>query len=322
MTVLGNTFNIIVFVSLVGSVFSVLSLLAKKVLHIALPLWVGVCGIGLYLIPLIVPTLWLVSPEKASWIYGYQVACVIWLIGVISFGLYFILRSILARRALEKYHICGDERINQVYNDCMAISGLKKTPALYFGTLNEPACVVTIFHPAVILNEAIVKQLTDQELEIVLCHELTHVQRGHHIYQRLFDFASIIHWFNPFVWISKYDFAMHCEMDCDQKVLSIMKNTITDVEYATSMLRLMELSSYQRRNTTEGIKALGFLLAKQRMGFILNPPATGRQIIGVVVLTLFLALTVSFSVYASRSHFYPYPAFDTAPEYAAYSDSY
>lgn len=39
MSVLGNVFNIVIFVSLVGSVFSVLSLLAKKVLNIALPLW-------------------------------------------------------------------------------------------------------------------------------------------------------------------------------------------------------------------------------------------------------------------------------------------
>ena len=44
MSVLGNVFNIVIFVSLVGSVFSVLSLLAKKVLNIALPLWFGVCG--------------------------------------------------------------------------------------------------------------------------------------------------------------------------------------------------------------------------------------------------------------------------------------
>lgn len=321
MTILGDTFNIIVFVSFVGSIFSVLALLVRKVLHIALPLWFGVCGIALFLFPVVVPTLWLVSPEETLWINGYKVACTVWLVGFITFAFYFIVRSILALYALKKYRVCSDEHINQVYTNCQLSIGIKTPPILYFGTLSEPACVVTIFRPAIILNETVIKQLSDKELTIVLCHELTHIQRKHHVYQRIFDFASTIHWFNPFVWISKNDFAAHCEMDCDQKVLSVMSGKITEIEYATTMLRLMELSS-QRRGKTNGIKALGYLLAKQRMNFILNEPTVSRRRIGIVILVLSIVLTIFLSFYVSRSYFYPFPAFDTGPEYPVHIDTF
>lgn len=317
MTALGILCNIIIFVSLSGSLFSVLALLAEKVLHLALPIWFGIFEIAFFFFPLIMPTLWLVPPEKQQWIYGYQVACFIWFTGAITFFAYYTARNILAYYALNKYRACDDERIRLVYSNCAAKFGLKKIPVLYFGTLKEPACVVTLalLRPAVILNEAIVKQLTDKELGIVLCHELTHIIRGHHIYQRVYDFVSIIHWFNLLVWIIRNDFAVHCEMDSDQKTLSVMDGEVSEIEYATAMLHLMELSAKQCKHKGSGMKALGFILAKQRMSSILNRPSKFRLMISTAVLTFSIALTIVFSFYMSRSYFYPYPAFDTTPEY-------
>lgn len=60
-----------------------------------------------------------------------------------------------------------------------------------------------LLHPAVILNKAVCKQLTDRELTAVLCHEMTHVRRKHMMLASVFDYICIIHWFNPFVWIMR-----------------------------------------------------------------------------------------------------------------------
>jgi beta-lactamase regulating signal transducer with metallopeptidase domain len=220
------------------------------------------------------------------------------------------------------YRVCDDERINRIYYDCISISGLKEAPVLYFGMLNEPACVVTFFHPVIILNEVIVKQLMEKELVIVLCHELTHIKRRHHIYQNIYNLINILHWFNLFAWISKNDFAEHCEIDCDQKSLSIMNCKVTEIEYATTMLHLMELSSSHCKHKVGGIEALGYLHAKQRMNVILNELTRVWRIICMVILVLFITLTLLYSVYVSRSYFYPYPAYDIASEYSAYRDAY
>jgi beta-lactamase regulating signal transducer with metallopeptidase domain len=321
MISLGNIFYIVIFVSIIGSVFSMLTLFAKKVLHIVIPLWSGVCGIGFFCLPVILPWLWLVSPEEPSWANGYKVACQIWLIGVITLSVCYMIRAILAYNILNKYRLCDDEHINRIYNDCMSISNLKKIPKLYFGSLNEPACVITFFRPAIILKEAIVKQLTDKELEIVLCHELAHISRRHPIYQRIYYIVNILHWFNLFAWISKNDFIELCEIDCDQKALSMMNGKVTEIEYATALLHLLELSSKHRRNKAAGMRALGFLFAKQRMNFILKEPTKGWHMICTMVFVLLIALTVLLSVNLSRSYFYPYPAYHSELE-LSYPDVY
>ncbi|MDD4690283.1 MAG: M56 family metallopeptidase [Eubacteriales bacterium] len=316
MNILGDAFNIIIFVSLIGSIFSVLMLLVKRILHIVLPLWFSICSIAFFFIPVILPTLKLIPPEKHQWIHGYEIACFIWLGGMIVFLSYYGVRSIFAYNALKKYMPCHDERIETILHDCINTVALKRIPLVYFGTLKDPACVVTLLHPAIILNRDIVEQLTDKELSIILCHEVMHIKRWHHVYQSIFDVVCIIHWFNPFSWIAKSDFSMQCEMDCDQMVLSNMSDDVTEIDYATAMLRLMTLSSKTKKYHGHNIAALGFILAKQRMSYVLKSPSPHKRVIAIMVMVFFLSATILFSGYLSRSHFYPYPAYDAGIEYA------
>ena len=88
MTVLGHLFNIVIFLSFIGSIFSVLLLFAKKLLHGALPLWFTASALIFYLLPIIAPSLYLVPPEEASWRLGYRIACVVWAVGAAVFFLY------------------------------------------------------------------------------------------------------------------------------------------------------------------------------------------------------------------------------------------
>ncbi len=319
MQAIGNLFNIVLFVTMAGSLFTLVLLFAKKVLHLVLPLWFGVLGTAFFLIPFIVPQVQLVPPEKTLWIYGYKIACMIWASGAVLFLLYYSLRGLLAYRAIKKYPACSDERVCRIYIECGAAIRMKQMPELRFGPLKDPACVVTLLHPTVILNEDIVRQLTDSELQIVLSHELTHIKRKHHLFQRIYDLACCLNWFNPFVWIAKNDFALSCEMDCDAYTLQILTEKTSSVDYATAMLRLMELSAGSGKAAFGKIDALGFLLVKQRFSYILNKPSKERYIVTMAVLTLFAAFVIAFSAMVSRTYFYPYPALMTPPEYR---DSY
>ncbi len=316
MILLGNILNIVIFVTLVGSVFSILTFLSKRVLRMALPLWFGICGIIFFLVPFIVPILYLFPPEEPQWLNGYKIACNVWLAGLLVFLVYFSIRSLFAYCAIKNYRACSDERINQAWHTCVKASGLKKAPVVFSGTLNDSACVASLFRPFLILNENIIKQLSDKELNIVLYHEITHIKRRHHIYQALTNIAFTIHWFNPFVWFIKSDFAMQCEIDCDKNALSALKGSVTEIEYATAMLHLMELSANAKNKNANGIGALGFILAKQRMYYFLNIPSRCRKIIGTTVLVLSIAITLLFSTFTSRSIFYPYPAYSDGTEFS------
>ncbi|NLY96547.1 MAG: M56 family metallopeptidase [Clostridiaceae bacterium] len=274
-----------------------------------------------FLLPIIAPALWLISPEGTVWVYGYKVACTVWMLGCAVFCLFHIVRSIFALYALKSYNICTDEHINRIYNDCISRLGLKKAPVLYCGTLSEPACVIAFLRPAVIINEAIIRQLPDKEIEIVFFHELIHIRRKHHIYQRIFDVVCIIHWFNPFARIIKNDFSEHCEMDCDQYVLSFMGNSVSQIEYSKTILHLLELSSYYHKPKSWGINAVGYMLAERRMRSLFREYRPAIQKIGVIVFVLSIGLTIFTSIHISRSYFYPYPAYSTKQEYITFNNT-
>ncbi len=316
MQIIGDVFNIILFVSVIGGVFTILSLLANRVLHFTLPLWFSICGMAAYIIPLPAPGLYLIPPEEHTWRNIYYILCTAWFCGTILFVLCDIIRTVLAHRAIRNYRVCNDERITAICTHCCNLSALKKVPLLYFGTLDDPACVTGILRPAIILNETIIKQLTDMELTTVICHEVTHIKRGHILWGRIYDYICILNWFNPLAWIAKKDCAVHCEVDCDLNALVALEKETTATRYANTMIHLLELTTIHAGNEGHGLSALGFLLTKRRIELIISKPTKMKKVIMTVVLVMLLATVILFSMMLSRGHFYPYPAYDTGTEYS------
>lgn len=316
MPVIGDVFNIVLFVSMIGGGLTILSLLANRMLRFSPPLWFSICGMAAYIVPILAPGLYLIPPERQTWRNIYHVFCAVWLCGVILFTLFDIVRTVLAYRAIRTYRVCDNERIAAICTHCCKLTDLKEVPLVYFGTLDGPACVAGVFHPAIILNETIVKTLTDKTLTAVICHEVTHIKRKHIFCGRLYDYICIINWFNPLVWTAKRDFAVHCEVDCDDKALASLGKEISAAEYANAMIRLLELTTLHTDNAGHGLSALGFLLAKQRIELIMGKSTKIRKAIAAFILVLLLAVVSLFSMALSRGHFYPYPAYNTDTEYS------
>ena len=317
MQVLGNLFYIVLFLTAMGGAVSFIALFMKNVFHVSLPLWYGAFGVVFFLLPVIVPQVQLIAGENQLWHQGFYTASKFWLIGVIVFAIYFIVRTIMAAGALRKYALYQDERIHQVLHESCSALKIKKVPKIFEAQLETPVCVVTVMTPVILMNKKIADQLTEKELHIILRHELMHIKRGHHLLQRLYEIAAIINWFNPFIWISKSDFELICEMDCDKHTLSTPG--IHSNDYAATMLRLMELSAQNKKNVTGSLGALGFLLAKQRFGAILKQPTKLQRSIVIAVLATLIFGMIVLSGITSRTYFYPYPAFDAAPEYNTYT---
>lgn len=316
MQIIGDVFNIVLFVTVIGGAFTILSLLINRISHFTVPLWFSICQMAAYIIPLLAPGLYLIPPEDHSWRQGYYVACSVWFCGIIVLAVHDIIKMAFAHQAIRNYEVCQDKRINEICSYCVQLAGTAKTPTVCFGTLDDPACVLGVLRPVIILNETIIKQITDTELATVLCHEITHMKRRHLLLGRIYDYICIINWFNPFAWIAKEDFAVYCELDCDQSALVSLQNEVTNADYASAMLHLLELSTIHVENKAEGMSALGFLLAKKRITMIMNKPTKAGKIVITVALAMVLAIVILFSFLLSRGYFYPYPAYDKGVEYS------
>lgn len=317
MQILGNIFNAVIFVSAIGSIFTVMSLFVNHILRCTLPLWFSFCGMILFCAPFLSPDVLLISPEIQDWINGFRIASFLWVCGCSIFLAHDMIRLILAKWAIKKYQIYNNGRLNSIYSKCVAASTLKKAPILYCGTLDNPICVTGVICPVIIMNETIIEQLTDNELSAVFSHELTHVKRKHVLLKRIYDYVCILNWMNPFSWIAKGSFSLHCEIDCDSYTIKMLKGKVTETEYASAIIRLLEYSTVWAAKPGNGIGALDFLLTKRRIKRITTRTSKIKDRMTAFMLVVFLAFMLVLSMQFSRGHFYPYPAYDTGIEYSA-----
>ena len=317
MQILGNIFNAVIFVSAIGSIFTVISLFVNHVLRCNLPLWFSLCGMIFFVVPFLSPDVFLISPEIQDWINGFRIASFLWACGCSVLIVHDVIRLMLAKRAIRRYQICNNERLNSIYTKCAAATTLKNVPTLYCGTLDNPICVTGVICPVIIMNERIIEQLTDNELSAVFFHELTHVKRKHALLERLYDYVCILNWMNPLSWIAKRNFSLHCETDCDFHTIKILRGKVTETEYASAIIRLLEYSTVRAAKPGNGIGALDFLLTKRRIKRITARTSKIKDRLTAFMLAVLLALMLVFSMRFSRELFYPYPAYNTGIEYSA-----
>ena len=317
MQILGNIFNAVIFVSAIGSIFTVISLFVNHVLRCNLPLWFSLCGMIFFVVPFLSPDVFLISPEIQDWINGFRIASFLWACGCSVLIVHDVIRLMLAKRAIRRYQICNNERLNSIYTKCAAATTLKNVPTLYLGTLDNPICVTGVICPVIIMNERIIEQLTDNELSAVFFHELTHVKRKHALLERLYDYVCIINWMNPLSWIAKRNFSLHCETDCDFHTIKILRGKITETAYASAIIRLLEYSTVRAAKPGNGIGALDFLLTKRRIKRITARTSKIKDGLTAFLLAVLLVLMLVFSMRFSRELFYPYPAYNTGIEYSA-----
>ena len=317
MQILGNIFNAVIFVSAIGSIFTVISLFVNHVLRCNLPLWFSLCGMIFFVVPFLSPDVFLISPEIQDWINGFRIASFLWACGCSVLIVHDVIRLMLAKRAIRRYQICNNERLNSIYTKCAAATTLKNVPTLYCGTLDKPICVTGVICSVIIMNERIIEQLTDNELSAVFFHELTHVKRKHALLERLYDYVCIINWMNPLSWIAKRNFSLHCETDCDFHTIKILRGKITETAYASAIIRLLEYSTVRAAKPGNGIGALDFLLTKRRIKRITARTSKIKDGLTAFMLAVLLVLMLVFSMRFSRELFYPYPAYNTGIEYSA-----
>ena len=88
-------------------------------------------------------------------------------------------------------------------------------------TIKSCACIKTpmmigLLHPVVLLPQI---DFSQDELPLILKHELVHYKRKDLWYKVLTMIASAIHWFNPVVHIMVGSALTLCEISCDEEVL-------------------------------------------------------------------------------------------------------
>ncbi|MDO8343260.1 MAG: M56 family metallopeptidase [Cellvibrio sp.] len=121
----------------------------------------------------------------------------------------------------------------------------KTIPLLYSSQVSSPL-TLGLFKPRVILPIDINQQLTEKQLNLVLLHELAHIQRRDILWNWVTYGVTLLHWFNPLIWLASKRMKADMEMACDAKVLAHLSPQDRN-DYGLTLINLSQLSSKHPR---------------------------------------------------------------------------
>ena len=147
----------------------------------------------------------------------WWVLVAIWLVGVISAVLYHALRHGRFMKMVRRWsEPVTDLKGLGILDSLKSELEIKTQVGLSVCQSSTSPMLVGFFHPAILLPPI---KIADDELSLILKHELIHFQRRDLWYKALILAATALHWFNPVVYLMAKAAAVQCEISCDALVL-------------------------------------------------------------------------------------------------------
>ena len=98
-----------------------------------------------------------------------------------------------------------------------AAMGIKRSITVCTNSFIKAPLLTGLVRPTMVLPAQV---YSNTELEYIFMHELTHYRRGDLFYKWLVEITLCLHWFNPMVYWIRKQVSRHCELSCDEAVIS------------------------------------------------------------------------------------------------------
>jgi len=167
------------------------------------------------------------------------VVAFVWLVGLMVFASRWAVRWIrlrrLARHALRTDELVGYREVD-LLRRLERVAEMPPTAVVTSATAIEPS-IFGIFRSVLIWPAGLSPRLDDEELEVILLHELSHVRRRDNLTSAVHMLVECLFWFHPFVWFLGSRLVQERETACDDEVLR--GGQLSNV-YAESILKVCE----------------------------------------------------------------------------------
>ena len=111
-------------------------------------------------------------------------------------------------------------------------------PIVVSNTAHTPM-LIGLLRPVIALPDV---DLSEEELEVILTHEMVHYRRKDLWLKSVALFANAVHWFNPTVYIFCRQLSIICELSCDEKVVLKMPPQSRKF-YGETILQILQYST-------------------------------------------------------------------------------
>ncbi len=224
----------------------------------------------------------------------------LWLIGMV----FFLLRLLGGLAFIQKLKTQQQQALPNewqiVFEKIQAKFPMKKTVRMVESALAKTPMVVGYLKPVILFPLGAVNQLTQQEVEAVLAHELAHIYRNDYLLNIIQSFIEIIFYYHPAVWWISANIRTERENCCDDIAVKICGSSIT---YVKALVTLEEIQPAPNLAMSFSSGSKNQLL--NRVKRILNQPQNKFNIMEKFTATCFLLVVLflfSFSPTKSEDH--------------------
>jgi hypothetical protein len=165
--------------------------------------------------------------------------------------------------------------------------GIKRKVQLWFSkTINTPV-TFGFLKPVIVLPVALLNQLTLQQAETLILHELTHIKANDYLLNWILLIVENIFFFNPFVLILCADIRLEREKYCDSNVMAFEYSPLL---YAETLLQTQNYQQYIPLHQLAAVNGKTQLF--KRIQFFTNTNNLTHQKRNKVILPIFSTLVI------------------------------
>ena len=165
-------------------------------------------------------------------------------------------------------------------------------------SVSEAPAVLRTVRPLVVLPSSGCDELSDAELEALLCHECAHVRRHDNLIARIESFICALFWFHPLIWIAQRITVIERERACDEAVAESADERET---YLAALAKFCHAAIVPR---LPGVSCMATARLKERMDHVenyekLKSQAPSPRRIAAIGVTALVAYTILAGITAN-----------------------
>ena len=194
----------------------------------------------------------------------------IWLCGVVTFSANWLRRRRALAGAVKAGRQLNAGREWDALNEVRSWLKISRSISLVITSDVKQPGVWGVARPVVLVPQGISDHLSDDELRVLMMHELAHVMRWDNLVSNVHMSLCCIFWFNPIVWLIDNWLLKEREEACDEMVVSLSGSGET---YASSIKKIYRFCLASR---VSGLSTAGGSKLKHRLDKILSDEGASR----------------------------------------------
>ncbi len=223
-----------------------------------------------------------------------NIASCIWLVGVVSIALFFLIISWKFGVNIPELEQIPDIKIVSLLEECKKKLSINRSIPIYACDDFKTPCILGVLKPKIYIPKYKYSINDYKYLSHIFLHELIHYKRKDLIYNFLGTITILIYWFNPIIWFIVKKMKLQREYACDAYVLEILGKE-ESIEYGMTLINFSKFISSSRKVPQLAIFLKQRIKLKRRIKMIKNFKKGSYRMSAVAVICCILAGGIMFT---------------------------